>query len=67
MPDMLSGDSLRGRGVTECPPSDSRQNVGAPMSALIVGIKNRIDQIEFLKALEWIPLSSFEVGLSESC
>jgi hypothetical protein len=30
MTNTLSGESLRGRRVTECPPSDSRQNVGAP-------------------------------------
>jgi hypothetical protein len=28
---MLSGESLRGRRVTECPPSGSRQNIGAPL------------------------------------
>jgi hypothetical protein len=34
MTDILSGESLRGRRVTVCPPADSRQYVGAPISAL---------------------------------
>jgi hypothetical protein len=38
MPDILSGESLRGRRVTVCPPSDSRQNVGAPyLKAKLLG------------------------------
>jgi hypothetical protein len=36
MPDILSGESLRGRRVTECPPSGSRQNVGAPYACILL-------------------------------
>jgi hypothetical protein len=38
MTDILSGESLSWRRATECPPSDSRQNVGAPyLKAKLLG------------------------------